>query len=93
MDADQAKQQFPEQYNKLATRFRTCYYKMREKLTSEKFELENQIKETYKQSTVYARGTVYHSGREHRSIKLGEEWHEIYQNTEIESWSATGRFD
>ena len=49
--------------------------------------------------TIYARGKVYHKnlfGRltgEHRSLKLGDEWHVAFHNTEIESWSVNGKFD
>lgn len=30
---------------------------------------------------------------QHRTLRLGEEWHECHKNTEIASWSASGKFD
>lgn len=48
----------------------------------------------------YARGKVFHrdsSGGhltgEHHTLSLGNQWHEVYRNTEIQSWTVNGRFD
>jgi hypothetical protein len=47
----------------------------------------------------FASGVVYHrnsSGKstgEHRPLKLGEMWHEVARNTEIQSWTVNGKFD
>lgn len=30
---------------------------------------------------------------EHKTVDLGDEWHEVHRNTEVNSWSAGGKFD
>jgi len=48
---------------------------------------------------LYARGNLYHRPNrwgnepEHRTIKLGKNWHRIYRNTALGSWSVSGRVD
>lgn len=49
----------------------------------------------------YARGKVYHRwpwGKQqvtgqHKTVNLGDEWHLVFHNTELASWSGGGRFD
>lgn len=41
--------------------------------------------------SLFARGKVRHP--EHRTLDLGDEWHEVHRNTELASWSQGGRFD
>jgi hypothetical protein len=55
--------------------------------------LEKTIDEIFKTNPIYARGLVSHSGGEHRALRLGSEWYEVYRNTEVRSWSAGGTFD
>ena len=54
--------------------------------------------------TYYCKGCVRHLTQatwkdprratgEHRMLKLGNEWHRAYRNTELESWGANGRLD
>lgn len=49
--------------------------------------------------TLYARGNLYHRPNrwgnepEHRTIKLGKNWHRIFRNTALGSWSVSGRVD
>jgi hypothetical protein len=48
----------------------------------------------------YARGKVFHRPpngegltREHATVNLGDQWYEVWKNTEIRSWSQHGQFD
>lgn len=53
----------------------------------------------------YARGKVFHRAaplgrmergpltREHRTLDLGQEWHEVHKNVQKQSWSQGGKFD
>ena len=42
---------------------------------------------------LYVRGTVRHTGREHRMINLGEVWHFAVPNKQVRNWSGGGRVD
>jgi hypothetical protein len=33
-------------------------------------------------------GVTYRATREHTAVKLGKEWHRVYRNTEVGSWTA-----
>lgn len=41
----------------------------------------------------FARGTVRHSEGDHRMLKLGNIWHEVWENTELSSFRGGGRID
>jgi hypothetical protein len=54
--------------------------------------------------TLYARGYVYHrwswkvdgkqySPGQHKTVRLGDEWHIAHRNTELAAWSQGGTFD
>ena len=93
MDPQEARKLYPEKYNEIASDFRKTFHEQRLKHLSEIHTIDETLTTLYNSGPVMARGTVYHSGREHRSLKLGAEWHLVYQNTEIRSWAATGHFD
>ena len=49
---------------------------------------------------IYTYGQVYHRNgwnnrvtNEHRTLKLGDQWHKVCLNTEVASWTVGGRFD
>lgn len=42
---------------------------------------------------LYARGTVTHTGNEHKRLALGKVWHTVHMNTAKGSWSGGGRVD
>lgn len=42
---------------------------------------------------LYVRGTVRHTGNEHRMINLRELWHFAVPNKQVRSWSGEGRVD
>jgi hypothetical protein len=49
---------------------------------------------------IYTFGSVYHRNgwndrvtNEHRTLKLGDQWHRVCLNTEVASWTVGGRFD
>ena len=88
-----ARQLYREKFDALAAEYRKEYNEQRIERLRKINHIDDELEKAYKQGHVLARGTVYHSGREHASLKLGVEWHEVYQNTEIRSWSASGRFD
>ncbi len=46
-----------------------------------------------KDGTLYVKGTVRHNAKEHKMLTLGSEWHTVYENTEIRSFSGAGRVD
>lgn len=41
----------------------------------------------------YVRGTVRHSRRDHRMLKLGKVWHMAIESNHVRSWGANGRVD
>jgi hypothetical protein len=90
---NRARELMPDRYAEMAKQHQSSYCDYQEKLWNESNEIDRQVKEIYATGKVYVRGTVYHSGREHQSLKLGDEWHEAHMNTEIQSWSASGSFD
>ena len=69
------------------------YLDNKQEIQDEIYELEKEVDVIFKNNPIYARGTVFHSGREHRALRLGDEWFEVYRNTEIRSWSVNGSFD
>lgn len=42
---------------------------------------------------MYCRGTVRHSGGEHKMLKLENGWYSVHENTEVASWTSFGRVD
>ena len=38
--------------------------------------------------TAVKSGVAYRATREHTAVKLGKEWHRVYRNTEVSSWTA-----
>ncbi len=46
-----------------------------------------------KDGTLYVKGTVRHNAKEHKMLTLGSEWHTVYENTEVRSFSGAGRID
>lgn len=46
-----------------------------------------------KQGVRYAKGTVRHTGGEHKMLKLGNVWHRVYENEEVRSYRGAGRVD
>jgi hypothetical protein len=42
---------------------------------------------------VFARGTVRHTGGDHKMLKLDGGWYQVFENTQIAGWSARGDID
>jgi hypothetical protein len=96
---DKSDGEFPQEIvNELRSKYQDQYWKERNKIKDD-LEPINKKLSAKNGNKFYCKGTVYHrNGRgtrsgEHQTLKLGQEWHLAYKNTEIESRSMGGRFD
>jgi hypothetical protein len=40
-----------------------------------------------------AKGTVRHARKDHKMLKLGKQWHKVFHNTQVASWTVDGSID